>query len=117
MRLKTTNGKSIYKNCEKYKIDWEKNERSHIQKAVKDFLKPFIKNHIVFAEFPVFGTKLKLDLFDATSRICYETNGRQHTEYVPFFHKNRSAFLAQIKRDMKKHKWCEENDIILVEIE
>ena len=59
---------------------------------------------------------MKIDIFDFTSKIAYEISGRQHTEFVPHFHKSRSDFLGQIKRDMAKINFCEKNNITLVEI-
>lgn len=116
MRFKTVLGKSIYKNCSKYRINWTKKERSKFQTDVKLFLFPFLESHIVFSEFPVFGSRMKIDIFDATTKVAYEINGKQHNAYVPFFAKNRSGYLKQIKRDCKKAKWCEDNGILLVEI-
>jgi len=116
MRFKTLSGKFVSKNCNKYKINWDKEEKSKIQTEVKKFLYPYLKTHIVYSEFPVFGTLMKIDIFDATSNVAYEIQGRQHGEYVKFFHKNRLNYLAGIKRDMKKIKWCEINNITLCEI-
>lgn len=46
-----------------------------------------------------------------------EFNGRQHYEYVPFFHKGGIADLyKQQKRDKAVEAWCTKNDIKFVEI-
>ena len=46
-----------------------------------------------------------------------EVQGKQHTKYVPFFHgKNKINYINQLKRDQDKLKFCEINDIQLVEI-
>lgn len=116
MRFKKLNGKLIYKNCNKYKINWEKNEKSKFQTNVKLFLKPYIYNHIVYSEFPCFGTLLKIDIFDATTKIAYEISGEQHQKYNKFFQKTRLNYLNQIKRDLTKAKFCDINNIILIEI-
>lgn len=104
-----------------YRIDWEKKCRSKFQKRVKDYLYHFWRNHIVFEEFPVPGTRSTLDLYNATLRVAVECQGRQHNEFIPFFHGGgaagfRGGFGAQVKRDMGKHEWCELNEITLVEI-
>ena len=43
--------------------------------------------------------------------------GKQHTKYVPFFHgKNKINYINQLKRDNDKLKFCEMNEIKLIEI-
>lgn len=116
MTFKTLTGKTVSKNCHKYRIDWDKEERSKIQTKVKKFLQPYWKNYIVFAEFPVFGTKLKIDIFNASKLIGIEIDGQQHTKYVEHFVGNRVGYLNLIKRDVKKEEWCEVNEINLLRI-
>ena len=62
MRLYNVNGNLQKKNVSKYLMDWDKKSRSKIQFKVKKFLEPFWKGHIVFEEFPVYGSKLKVDI-------------------------------------------------------
>lgn len=58
-----------------------------------------------------------MDFYNATRDIAIEVQGAQHTRHIEFFHgKGKSKFLDQIKRDSKKFKFCEINDIKLVEI-
>ncbi len=116
MRFKNLSGRLVYKNCSKYRINWDKAEKSKFQTSVKNFLKPFLSSHMVFSEFPVFGSRMRIDIFDGTTKVAYEVNGLQHNSYVPFFAKTRSDYLEQIKRDLKKQEWCDSNGIILCEI-
>lgn len=118
MRFKTLTGsvRTITK-AKKYLIDWEKSSKSKLQYSTKVFLKKYWSRHIVFEEFPVAGTKLSLDFYNANKKIAIEVQGRQHTKYVPFFHgKNKINYLNQLKRDRDKLQFCELNDIELVEI-
>lgn len=116
MRFKTFNGKFINKNYNKYRIDWNKQEKSQFQTDVKLFLKPYLYNHIVYSEMPCLHTRLRIDIYDATSRMAYEISGRQHQNYVEFFAKSRSGYLNQIKCDMLKLRFCEINNIKMIEI-
>jgi hypothetical protein len=104
------------KSAKKYLIDWEADSRSKFQNRVKEFLKPYWKNDIVFEEFRIVGTKLSLDFYNANKKIAVEVQGDQHIKYVKHFHKNRLKYLDQLKRDQKKLDFCEFNDIQLVEI-
>ena len=118
MRFKTLTGaERTVKKARSYLIDWDGQSRSKIQFQAKQFLKKHWSNHIVFEEFPVAGTKLSLDFYNANKKIAVEVQGKQHTKYVPFFHgSNKINYLNQLKRDRDKLKFCEINDIQLVEI-
>lgn len=117
MKFKTLTGaeKRVSK-ANKYLIEWDKPSRSKIQFNTKQFLKSFWGLHIVFEEFPVAGTRLKFDFYNANKRIAVEVHGAQHTKFVKFFHGRRSKFIEQIRRDQQKIDFCELNSITLVEI-
>ncbi|NCF42127.1 MAG: hypothetical protein GWP32_04455 [Bacteroidetes bacterium] len=118
MRFNTLTGaKRTVKKPKKFLIDWDGKSRSKIQFSAKQFLKKYWSKHVVFEEFPVAGTKLSLDFYNANKKIAVEVQGKQHTKYVPFFHgKNKINYINQLKRDQDKLKFCEINDIQLVEI-
>jgi hypothetical protein len=118
MRLKNTFGKLVYKNVSKHIIDWEGKSRSLLQFKTKQFLKPYWCGQIVYEEFPVYGTKMKVDILNATKKIAIEVNGPQHNSFNKFFHQNSpERYLKSIKRDYSKRQWLELNDFTLIEIE
>ena len=118
MRLYSTTGRLVNKNVNKYLIDWDKKSRSKIQFKVKQFLKEYWGNHIVYEEFPVYGTKLRVDIINFTKKIAIEVNGPQHSKFNKFFHGNsRAKYLESIKRDVKKREWLELNNFKIIEIE
>lgn len=117
MKFKTLNDKERNINISKYIIDWDAKSASNFQFAVKQFLYKYWMAHCVCEEFLLVGTKLRLDFFNITRNIAVEANGIQHNEFNKFFHGNsRAKYLAQIKRDVIKQKWCDKNKILLVEI-
>ena len=100
-----------------YLINWEKHSRSKLQSKVKDFLKVFWDGDVVFEEFPVVGTRLTIDFYNATRNIAIEVQGNQHTKYNKFFHKgNKMNYLDQLKRDDEKLSFCNLNNIKLLEV-
>ena len=118
MKFRTLSGstKKVF-NSKKYLISWNSKSRSKFQYSIKKFLEPFWSRHIVFEEFPVAGTKLSLDFYNANKKIAIEVQGQQHTKYVPYFHGNNKVnYLSQLQRDNDKFKFCEINDINLIEI-
>lgn len=118
MKFKTLTG-STRKiiGVQKYSIDWDAASKSKFQKSVKDFLREYWMRHVVFEEFPIAGTRMTFDFYNANHKIAIEVQGGQHTKYVPFFHGGyQNNYLMQLKRDHQKHDFCELNDIKLVEI-
>ena len=84
----------------------------------KIFDRPFNKDRPAFLNNPVTGGiyNLELDCYDVELKIAVEYNGRQHYEYVKFFHKNKEHFLNQKYRDDMKRRMCIENNVLLIEI-
>tara|TARA_Y100000310_G_scaffold314293_1_gene363524 strand:- start:503 stop:913 length:411 start_codon:yes stop_codon:yes gene_type:complete len=117
MRLYNIQGRLQARKVSKYLIKWNKKSRSKIQFKVKQFLKPYWKNQIVYEEFPVYGSRMTVDIVNATKKIAIEVQGRQHKEFNKFFHKTRGNYLESIKRDYIKREWLEKNDFILIEVE
>ena len=84
----------------------------------KIYGRPFNKDRPDFLNNPVTGGiyNLELDCYDKDLKIAVEYSGRQHYEYVPFFHKNKEAFLNQKYRDDMKRRMCVDNGVFLIEI-
>ena len=61
---------------------------------------------------------MKVDILNATKKIAVEVQGRQHSEFNKFFHKNSASnYLNAIKRDCQKREWLELNNFTLIELE
>ena len=114
MRWKMPNGKLVWKNDKQYLTDWSKPAKSKISQSVQDFLKENTASYIWYSEYRVPGTRLKIDYLCPSLKIAIEVQGRQHENYVEFFHKSRTGYLAHIKRDVKKEKFLESNDYTLI---
>lgn len=82
------------------------------------FKKPFNTERPDFLRNPVTGGNfnLELDCFDRGLKLAVEYNGVQHYKFIPFFHKNKEAFLNQKYRDDMKRRMCRDNGIILIEV-
>jgi hypothetical protein len=118
MRLYNVYGKLQSKNVTKFLIDWEGKSRSKLQFKAKQFFKTVWENQIVYEEFPVFGSRMKVDFLNATKKIAIEVNGPQHSSFNKFFHNNsRMKYLDSLKRDHEKSLWLEQNNFTLVELE
>ena len=82
------------------------------------FNKPFLKARPDFLRNPVTGNSfnLELDCYDESLKLAVEYNGRQHYDFIPYFHKNNDRFLNQKYRDDMKRRMCKDNDITLIEV-
>ena len=98
---KDSTGETI---CRKY---LEKRFKRSFQKARPNFL----RNPVTGGDF-----NLELDCFNPELRLALEYNGAQHYKYIPYFHKNKEAFLNQKYRDEMKRTKCKENGIHLIEV-
>ncbi len=117
MKLYDIKGRLVNKSVSKYRIDWEGKCRSNIQFEVKQFFKTFWYGQICYEEFPVYGTRMKVDLINMTKRIAVETQGAQHESFNKFFHNNsRANYLRSITRDYDKIVWLENNNFKILEI-
>jgi hypothetical protein len=88
----------------------------HILESI--FNKPFSKYRPNFLRNPVTGNEhnLELDCFNPELRLAVEYNGAQHEKYIPYFHKNKEAFLNQKYRDELKRRMCRDANINLIEV-
>lgn len=118
MRLYSITGKLISKNVSKYRVDWDSKSKSNLQFEIKQFLRQYWQNHIVYEEFPVYGSRMRVDFINATRKIAVEVNGAQHSSFNKFFHQNsRAKYLSSIRRDYEKYEWLMKNEFKFIELE
>jgi len=118
MRVKKINSsKEVLLNIHKYKIDWEKDGNSSLERQFRDLIYPYWKQSIVLFQCTVPGSLLKLDFLNCNKRLCVEINGPQHGQFNKFFHANsRAKYLEAMRNDFKKQRWLDENNIQLLEL-
>lgn len=87
--------------------------RTIIQKI---YNRPFPSKRPSFLKSPMTKKNLELDCYNADLRIALEYNGEQHYRFVPYFHKTKKDFYAQVHRDDWKRKRCRELGIRLIEV-
>ena len=117
MKLYDISGRLVNRSVTKYKIDWDAECRSKFQFEVKQFFKTYWYGQICYEEFPVYGSRMKVDLINMTKRIAVEVQGAQHDQFNKFFHGNsRAKYLRSITRDYQKRQWLEKNNFTVLEI-
>ena len=116
MYLNNIRGKRTFRNVNGKRIDWKTVGKSKFQKTIKDALYPLWASYIVYEEFPVYGSRLTLDFFNATKMVAIEVQGNQHIKFTPYFHKNEMDFRYQLMKDDIKQMFCDSNGIKLIQI-
>lgn len=104
-----------------YKYARKKAKRSKGEIMVTDWL---TNNNIKFEQeylikFPFIVRKkpfIFIDFYLPEHNMFIEYNGKQHYEYVPYFHKNENDFERQKFRDFIVRDYCEKKGIKLLEI-
>lgn len=101
-----------------YPLRLEHECKSKVQYHFGKRLKMLFPNEMLLEEFVIPKTGgLALDFFMPIIRWAFEINGKQHSEYVPFYHGQRTGFVRQRHRDQDKMEWCRLNNISLFTIQ
>ena len=66
-------------------------------------------------EMPKTGRRYRYDFYSAEHRVIIEFHGRQHYEYVPFFHKTYDRFERSLEIDKYKKEFAEAKGLHLIE--
>jgi hypothetical protein len=115
-RLGQSGKESVQEQDQPQDANESKGERASRAAAERIFEKPFVKVRPDFLRNVVTNHNLELDVYNEELKLAIEYSGRQHYEFVPFFHKNYEAFLNQKYRDEMKKNKCKEQGIQLIEI-
>lgn len=94
----------------------ELRKRSAPHLKARSFIKSLYGTMRLLEEVKIPGALLYLDFYLPANKIAFEVQGRQHKEFVQHFHGTQEGFAESKKRDKKKHEWCEENNIRLIEL-
>ena len=58
----------------------------------------------------------RLDVYIPSLRLALEFDGKQHSEFIPFFHRSMLNFLHGSESDFEKERLCKKKNIILIRI-
>ena len=80
------------------------------------FSKPFPNSRPSFMKNSVTGSNLEIDCYNDELNLGCEYHGKQHYEYVPYFHKDKQHFYNQRYRDEETKRLCSQNGVSLIEV-
>jgi len=85
--------------------------RSSGHLRARELLKEIYPLDQVLEELPLPGTLLFCDFFLPLRRLMIEVHGKQHFEFVAYFHGSAEGFVASKKRDSEKTEWASINNL------
>jgi hypothetical protein len=89
--------------------------RSALHLEVRELLRATFPSSPLLEEVPLPGSGgLFADFYLPQQKKMVEAHGRQHYEYVHFFHGDMMGFIKGKKRDSNKAEWCRINNITLI---
>jgi len=62
------------------------------------------------------GNNLEIDCFNEELKLCVEYNGKQHYEFIEFFHKTEEKFKKRQEDDKIKKEKCKEKNYVFIDI-
>jgi len=107
---------SVQNDSNKSKPFESKGEKECKRVLEKYFSRPFPKARPDYMNNKVTNFNLELDCFCKELGLAVEYNGKQHYQYIPYFHRNKDAFRCQQYRDVMKRDLCRKNNICLIEV-
>lgn len=90
---------------------------SIVHERCRTLLKELFPTDQILEEVVLPGTGkpgLRGDFYLPLRRLMVEPGGKQHEQFVRYFHKNQANFYKGKKRDNAKEEWCEINGIKLI---
>ena len=95
--------------------------QSNLHKRTRLILRDLFRRDIILEEVSLPGSNtitrpsiLFADFFIPSRKLMVEVHGRQHYEFVDFYHKTKSGFYKSQARDRDKIRWCKLNKIDIV---
>ena len=117
MNTKTREWDSWDTRESKWPIKTEAACRSKLQYRVGQIIKNKYPLDPMLEDITLPKSRLSLDFFLPMRKLAIEVQGKQHKSFIPFFHKTKSSFDDQLKRDEEKELFCQLNEIDLVYID
>lgn len=93
--------------------------RSKLHLKAREIIKELFPYDVLLEEVSLPGcgkTTLYADFYLPLRKLMIEIDGKQHSQYVKFYHKEKINFYKGIGRDKKKRQWCENNGITLLSL-
>jgi len=119
MKIYNINGDLVQADIRPSKRPVKFKSRSNLQKLVGEKLEQLYPRDTILEDFTIPDSRLSVDFFLPKRDLVIEVQGRQHDEYIPHFHGEKTTagtYGTQISNDRQKAAWADMNNFKLVEI-
>jgi len=119
MKLIDAKGREISIQIKPSDYPVKKHSRSSLQGKTGEFLLQKYPYAQLLEDWTIPGSRMSLDFYAPSLYKAWEVNGKQHSSFIGRFHgeRNKLGFAKQKIRDVKKAKFCSDNNIELIIIE
>lgn len=121
MKITGLNNKEYNINLPQYLKNQKRTNKSTLHLETRNLLEECFSSYSIYEEVKLPGSTnpknksvLYLDFFIPNLKLAFEVHGKQHFEYIPYFHKSKLGFLQHKYRDELKQEWCYKNNIKLI---
>jgi hypothetical protein len=121
MKVVGLNNREYNIHLPKYTKNSEAKNKSSLHLYARSLLTECFSGYIIYEEVKLPGSTnpknksaLFIDFFIPNLKIAFEIHGKQHFEFIPYFHKSKLGFLQHKYRDNLKEEWLSKNLIKLV---
>ena len=97
--------------------------KSNLHKRARKLIRGIFPRERILEEVALPGSNktkkrstLYADFFIPRQDLVIEVHGRQHYEYVKFYHKDKKGYYRSRARDRQKIEWCDLNKIDIVSL-
>jgi very-short-patch-repair endonuclease len=116
MEVKLLNGGTIKLRLRNKRFRIDGKSKSKFQYEIGKQLAEKYPHDIIFEEVFIPIENLIFDFFIPSLRLFIEVQGKQHSQYVKYFHRTKRGFHEQNKRDQRKRDLCKLNGFRLIEV-
>lgn len=117
MKIKGIDGKTYNWNITNNSVLLsDERERSELHVRARIILKEIFPFDRILEEVFLPSVGLYGDFYIPKQKMMIECHGRQHYEFIKYFHKTAAGFIKSLQRDNQKKEFCEINEIELVEL-
>lgn len=106
----------VTKRIRELGLSWVRRKNGHLsrgQAALTAIMRKLLPGEDINTEEAI-GERLRLDVYCPAYRLGAEYHGRQHFEFVPYFHNDKDGFRDSQRRDERKQEICNDLGIALV---
>lgn len=123
MRVVGLDGKEYKFNYSKHHSRKFNKNKSKLHEEARELIRSLFPDYSIYEEVTLPGSKkigmkglLYADFYIPDLALIIEVHGRQHYEYIRYFHSSLPSFYQSQQRDRDKIEWCHVNDIDIVEL-